>query len=41
VPITNCLGQEGMGFIYLMSELPQERLSIAVSAHGQRSAPST
>ena len=32
VPITNCLGQEGMGFIYLMSELPQERLSIAVSA---------
>jgi acyl-CoA dehydrogenase len=32
VPITNCLGQEGQGFIYLMSELPQERLSIAVSA---------
>ena len=32
VPITNCLGEEGMGFIYLMSELPQERLSIAVSA---------
>ncbi len=32
VPITNCLGEEGKGFIYLMSELPQERLSIAVSA---------
>jgi acyl-CoA dehydrogenase len=32
VPITNCLGEEGMGFIYLMSQLPQERLSIAVSA---------
>jgi long-chain-acyl-CoA dehydrogenase len=33
VPITNCLGEEGMGFIYLMSQLPQERLSIAVSTH--------
>jgi len=32
VPMTNCLGEEGRGFIYLMSELPQERLSIAVSA---------
>jgi acyl-CoA dehydrogenase len=32
VPMTNCLGEEGKGFIYLMSELPQERLSIAVSA---------
>ncbi len=32
VPMTNCLGEEGHGFIYLMSELPQERLSIAVSA---------
>jgi alkylation response protein AidB-like acyl-CoA dehydrogenase len=32
VPITNCLGEEGRGFEYLMSELPQERLSIAVSA---------
>jgi len=31
VPITNCLGDEGKGFIYLMSQLPQERLSIAVS----------
>lgn len=32
VPITNCLGEEGKGFVYLMSQLPQERLSIAVSA---------
>ncbi len=38
VPITNCLGQENLGFIYLMSQLPQERLSIAVGAQaaGQR-----
>ena len=34
VPITNCLGAENQGFIYLMSQLPQERLSIAVSAMG-------
>jgi acyl-CoA dehydrogenase len=34
VPIANCLGQEGMGFAYLMSQLPQERLSIACSAQG-------
>ncbi|MCM8731728.1 acyl-CoA dehydrogenase family protein [Hephaestia sp. GCM10023244] len=32
VPITNCLGEEGKGFIYLMSQLPQERLSIAIGA---------
>ncbi|MGP1354077.1 MAG: acyl-CoA dehydrogenase family protein [Parasphingopyxis sp.] len=32
VPITNCLGEEGRGFIYLMSQLPQERLSIAIGA---------
>jgi acyl-CoA dehydrogenase len=32
VPITNCLGMENQGFIYLMSQLPQERLSIAVGA---------
>ena len=32
VPITNCLGAEGQGFAYLMNQLPQERLSIAVSA---------
>lgn len=31
VPITNCLGEEGRGFAYLMSQLPQERLGIAVS----------
>ena len=30
MPMTNCLGEEGKGFIYLMSQLPQERLSIAV-----------
>ena len=32
VPITNCLGEEGKGFAYLMSQLPQERLSIAVGS---------
>ncbi|HTZ72238.1 MAG TPA: acyl-CoA dehydrogenase family protein [Acetobacteraceae bacterium] len=32
VPITNCLGEENKGFVYLMSQLPQERLSIAVGA---------
>ncbi|MCK9543346.1 MAG: acyl-CoA dehydrogenase family protein [Novosphingobium sp.] len=32
VPMTNLMGEEGMGFIYLMSQLPQERLSIAISA---------
>jgi alkylation response protein AidB-like acyl-CoA dehydrogenase len=32
VPITNCLGEEGAGFAYLMNQLPQERLSIACSA---------
>jgi len=31
VPKENLLGEEGMGFVYLMQELPQERLSIAVS----------
>jgi alkylation response protein AidB-like acyl-CoA dehydrogenase len=34
VPITNCLGEEGRGFAYLMNQLPQERLGIAVSAMG-------
>jgi long-chain-acyl-CoA dehydrogenase len=33
VPMTNCLGEEGQGFIYLMSQLPQERLAIAVGTH--------
>ncbi|MGK2911713.1 MAG: acyl-CoA dehydrogenase family protein [Sphingobium sp.] len=32
VPLSNRLGEEGQGFAYLMSQLPQERLSIAVSA---------
>ena len=32
VPEANLLGEEGMGFRYLTSNLPQERLSIAVSA---------
>ncbi|GAB4525444.1 MAG: acyl-CoA dehydrogenase family protein [Anaerolineae bacterium] len=32
VPVENLLGEEGQGFIYLMTELPQERLSIAVGA---------
>ena len=32
VPIENLLGQEGEGFRYLVSNLPQERLSIAASA---------
>ena len=34
VPVTNLLGAEGQGFAYLMSQLPQERLSIACSAQG-------
>jgi len=32
VPTANCLGEEGQGFVYLMQDLPQERLSVAVSA---------
>ncbi|WP_068275938.1 acyl-CoA dehydrogenase family protein [Aldersonia kunmingensis] len=32
IPAENLLGQEGMGFIHLMQNLPQERLSIAVGA---------
>ena len=32
VPKENLLGEEGMGFVYLMRELPQERLSIAIAA---------
>ena len=31
VPITNCLGEENKGFVYLMQQLPQERLQIAVA----------
>ena len=32
VPLTNCVGEEGRGFAYLMEQLPQERLSIAIYA---------
>ncbi|WP_084419891.1 acyl-CoA dehydrogenase family protein [Henriciella litoralis] len=32
VPATNMLGEENRGFIYLVSQLPQERLSIAISS---------
>ena len=32
VPKTNLLGKEGEGFLYLMQELPQERLSVASNA---------
>jgi acyl-CoA dehydrogenase len=32
VPVSNRLGAEGMGFVYLMSQLPQERLGIAIGA---------
>jgi alkylation response protein AidB-like acyl-CoA dehydrogenase len=37
VPISNRLGEEGMGFAYLMENLPQERLSLATGsvAHAQ------
>lgn len=38
VPANRLLGQEGEGFIYMMKNLPQEWLSIAISsqAHAQR-----
>ena len=32
VPKGNLLGEAGMGFVYLMQELPQERLSVGVNA---------
>ncbi len=32
VPVSNLLGEEGQGFIHLMENLPQERLSISVIA---------
>jgi long-chain-acyl-CoA dehydrogenase len=32
VPAANLLGEEGRGFRYLMQQLPQERLSVAVAA---------
>lgn len=33
VPVENLLGEENRGFVHLVSELPQERLSISISAH--------
>ncbi|MGK3822431.1 acyl-CoA dehydrogenase, partial [Enterococcus faecium] len=32
IPISNRLGEEGVGFIQMMNQLPQERLIIALSA---------
>ena len=32
VPLENLLGEEGKGFYYLMNQLPQERLAVAVIA---------
>jgi alkylation response protein AidB-like acyl-CoA dehydrogenase len=32
VPVSNRLGEEGMGFAYLVQNLPQERLGLALSA---------
>jgi acyl-CoA dehydrogenase len=34
VPAANLLGEEGAGFRYLMQELPQERLLVAIAAIG-------
>jgi alkylation response protein AidB-like acyl-CoA dehydrogenase len=34
VPKSNVLGQENSGFAYMMSQLPQERLSLAILAQG-------
>jgi alkylation response protein AidB-like acyl-CoA dehydrogenase len=34
VPVGNLLGEEGQGFTYLVTKLPQERLSIAAGAVG-------
>lgn len=33
VPAHHLLGAENQGFVYMMQELPQERMSIAVTAH--------
>ena len=32
MPVTNLIGEENHGFVHLMDNLPQERLSIAVGA---------
>ena len=38
VPVTNRLGEEGAGFLYLVQNLPQERLAIASAAVVQAQA---
>ena len=38
VPRENLLGQAGMGFAYLMQELPQERLTVGVNAMASAAA---
>jgi alkylation response protein AidB-like acyl-CoA dehydrogenase len=38
VPVENLLGEENKGFLYLVSNLPRERLSIAASAVGAAAA---
>ena len=38
VPAANLVGKEGGGFVHLMEKLPQERLSIAVTARRARPA---
>ncbi len=32
VPVSNLVGQEGCGFFYVMNQIPQERLAVAVGA---------
>ena len=41
VPKANLLGEEGQGFVYLMTNLSQERLSIAVVAPRRRARSSS
>jgi alkylation response protein AidB-like acyl-CoA dehydrogenase len=38
VPVENLLGEEGKGFVHLVTNLPQERLSIAVAGVGAAQA---
>jgi alkylation response protein AidB-like acyl-CoA dehydrogenase len=38
VPVTNRLGDEGAGFVQLMTKLPRERLTIAIGAVAQAEA---
>jgi len=38
VPVSNLLGQEGQGFVHLVNNLPQERLSIAAAGVAAASA---